>query len=136
MTPAQHAAYLAVCAADPDCRCPHVYFDGHAGLGAGAWRDTEDAPVAIPVAVATITDHLHTRLESVNHTFMGYDGPDIEVSLEGASGWLCYATAKFGGGVYCKSKLSAYLAAHVIRLNLDRALIRALVHADTQDSTA
>jgi hypothetical protein len=125
MTPAQLEAYRAVCTADPECDFQHVYFDGHAGYGAGAWRDADDALVAIPIATAAITDHLHTRL-----CFLQAEGKSTPVCCADGGGWwevvnqhnpmpemmeACLA-----------SKLSAFLAAHIVHLNLDRSLIEAM----------
>lgn len=123
MTPAQLEAYCAVCAADPECLFQHVYFDCHAGYGAGAWRDADDALVAIPIATAAITDHLHTRLV-------------MDDDWDGTAEWNGRAWALVVWSDHNEpdetvprqwsSKLSAYVAAHIVRLNLDLSLIEAM----------
>lgn len=115
MTPSQNAAHTAVCQADPECRCPLVYFDGHAGFGTGAWRDTDDSLVARAIADAAITDHLHTRL-------VQDDDSDESAEWNGTE-WMVTGWTTEGAVHRFASKLSAMLAAHIIRLGLPRELI-------------
>jgi hypothetical protein len=109
MTPAQLAAFNAICKADPECRCPLVYRERD------VWMHRFTPHLVSPVpngpAAAAITDHLHTRLCVVDE--------DRMVSVRSDGSWRERRTLN----TRFTSKLSAYLAAHIVRLGLDRTLI-------------
>jgi hypothetical protein len=120
MNESQLSAYRAVCAADPECRYDDLFIDG------GSWfSKSSDAYVSGHIATAAVTDHLHTRL-----CFLQAEGGSTPVCCADGGGWwevvnqhnpipemmeACLA-----------SKLSAFLAAHIVHLNLDRSLIEAM----------
>lgn len=113
MTPAQLEAYLAVCAADTECRCPLAqrYEDLWINPGKGYVIGKE-------IAAAAITDHLHTRLGWQNGSASAEYGSVPQR-------WTC-----IDWGVNCgepvirnTDKLTAMLAAHIVRLDLPRELI-------------
>lgn len=121
MTPAQHAAYETVCAADPECRCPLVFYMPPEGESCENWSGVGGGLIHSTLAAAAITDHLNTRLEQDS----ALDG---SVEWDGAL-WCFMSFEVAAHPPRLTSKLSAYLAAHIVRLGLDRSLITAMEEA-------
>lgn len=121
MNAAQLKCYAAVCEADPECRSPLVkYLEVESSRGYG-WFDTRHQlrGVREELAEAAITEHLHTRHEQADPNptrVSGGCGKDMDC-------W-CSSDRRVNEKHYFgKSKLTAYLTGHVVRLGLPRQLI-------------
>ena len=119
MTPTQHAAFEAICRADPECRCPLI-----SGEAPYWYCPQTEGYIPNAIAAAAITDHLHTRLESE-------DFRESEVVRQGGV-WRVLSLLDKEIGAF-PSKLSAYLCAHAVRLGLAET-VEAL-KADQQGGT-
>jgi hypothetical protein len=138
MTPAQLAAYSAVCEADPECRCTLVDLAiPHDPTIKPQWFETrDDVFITDGLAAAVLADHLHTRYQvsdpspDPHHVegFIPTDQAEIlwKVTTFDRSRPFHESVVYLYGG---PSKLSAYLAAHIVRLGLDRSLITAMKDA-------